>query len=157
MANPPALDPSFPGLYSDVLWNTALLPAYVVDNLGIRRNKVNSTITSINGMRWNVDNPTSFDEMIAGINTIISSEIYGSLNGGYDCRKNTYGNGTTIPIITANNIPARYVIMGGKPNPEATYQADQLNIISPGVPGVINVNFTYLQTDWRIPPLYLPQ
>lgn len=137
----------YPGLYADVLWNTALLPAFIVNTAtGARIDKKAGLAASINGVVWDVPNPTSKLEMIDGINAIITFECYGvRINPGYVCTQNVYDG------VTANNIPSRYIVMGGTATPGDSFKADQLQ-----VNGVGSANADYLQTDWRSPPNYLP-
>lgn len=126
-----ALNPSFPGLYCDPLWNTSIVP-----NPSPAPNNYpkNAVAPSINGALWNLANPTLQSQMITGINSILSGIFYGQADG-FDCRTMCLGS--------------RYVVMGGTNSPAGTYQADQLIVDGAG-------NITFLQTDWRIPPNYLP-
>jgi hypothetical protein len=154
MSNPG--NPTPGQLYADVLWDTSLLPAFVRDDLG---NAVFKQVSgSINGVdigTTSIANPLTQAQMIFRINTVISDVCYGgaayveATNTGFNCLKNQYttnDQGTT----TGQNIPSRYIIMGGRiPTGQGLVinQADLLQVTAVD-------QSTYLQTDWRSPPNY---
>ena len=155
MSNPG--DPSPGQLYADVLWNTDLLPDFVRDDEG---NAVFKQVTgSLQGIPIGTNliaNPLTQAQMIFRINTVISDQCYGgaayveATNTGYNCLKNQYttlDEGTT----TGQNIPSRYIIMGGRvPTGQGLVvnQADLLQVTAVD-------QSTFLQTDWRAPPNYI--
>ena len=132
-------------LYADVLWNTALLPDEIVVG-GVTYEKSApggfTLAASINGqvVFGNVSNPIDAPGMITRINETITYYCYGGEDNVvvFDCLT------TTIPY------PSRFVIMNGTvPRFTQTQQADQLIMTA------FNA-YTYLGTDWRSPPAYLP-
>ena len=139
-------------LYADVLFNTALLPAYVTGDDGTPVAK--AAAASIQFLLLGASaNPTTSQLMRDRINIIISRECYqgttyNATDGkGFDCLQNTYV-GPTGPVV-GQNIPCRYVIMGGKVTVGTIRnQADRLEVTAVG-------QSTFLQTDWRIPPNYI--
>jgi len=138
-------------LYADVLWNTALLPDYVKGDNGLpvaKQVPANTQYLEI------AVNPLDQLSMIARINTVISARCYQdtiyneTTNTGFNCLQNAYV-GPDGPIV-GQNIPSRYVVMGGRiPTGQGLVrnQADQLLVTAVG-------QSTYLQTDWREPPNY---
>jgi hypothetical protein len=139
-------------LYADVLFNTALLPAFVKGDDGNPVAKV--AAASILQLSLGASaNPTTPALMRDRINIIISRECYqdttynAAEGKGFDCLQNAYV-GPSGPIV-GQNIPSRYVIMGGKVTAGTIKnQADQLEVTAVG-------QSTFLQTDWRIPPNYI--
>jgi hypothetical protein len=160
---------SVPGLptpgqvYADVLWDTSLLPAFVADRgvqapkgAGIPGGVVPASIPYIELAA--IDrNPRDEEEFIVIVSNAISEYIYGvsfsaigSVNG-FDITKNTYAATGLLPSPTVgNNIPSRYIVMGGRVSTGqglVNQQADQYQVTAVGQ-GVL------LQTDWRSPPNY---
>lgn len=141
-------------LYADVLWNTALLPPYILNGAGEWKTK--SSVARYDGIPWNNTNPTTGTAMRININSRISNIVYSSETGGYDCTNNVYGDGSaTYPFVTVPNIPSRYVVMGGNndlPVGTQRQQADLLEVTAANAA----TGWTFLQTDWRAPPDYNP-
>ena len=141
-------------LYADVLWDTSLLPPYIKNPAGEWKNK--SSVARYDGIPWDNANPTNGSAMRININTRISLVVYGAASG-YDCTNNVYGEEGNVeyPLVTVNNIPSRYVVMGGNNNlPVGTQrqQADLLEVTAANA----TTGWTFLQTDWRAPPDYNP-
>lgn len=140
-------------LYADVLFNTDLLPAFVKGDSGAPIAKVAAASILVLSIGTNTANPLTADTMRTRINIIISDQCYqgttytAATNTGFDCLQNTY-TGPLGPVV-GQNIPSRYVIMGGKVIAGTVQnQADQLEVTAVG-------QATYLQTDWRVPPNYI--
>jgi hypothetical protein len=127
VVSPP--NPSAPGLYCDPLWNA--IPCF--PNKGpVNNTDKLQTNARYDGITWQGLNPNDQLTMVNGVNSQLSLFMYGTTND-FDC-------------LTMCR-PSRYVIMGGTGTP---YRCDELNVSATGV-------VTYLQTDWRVPPAYLPQ
>jgi hypothetical protein len=128
VVSPP--NPPSPGLYCDPLWNATLtcFPA-TGPVTGTARLQLNSRY---DGITWQGLNPNDEGTMITNINNQISIFMYGTSND-FDCRTMCR--------------PSRYVIMGGL---GGVFRSDELYVAADGTR-------TYTQTDWRIPPNYLPQ
>jgi hypothetical protein len=141
-------------LYADVLWNTALLPPYIQNPAGEWKEK--SSVARYDGISWDNSNPTNGPAMRININQRISSVVYSSPSGGYDCTNNVYGDGSALhPFVTAGNIPSRYVVMGGDNNLTVGTQRQQADLLEVTAANAAT-GWTFLQTDWRAPPDYNP-
>ena len=145
----------FPGtLYADVLWDTSRLPPYIFTGSLEWKEKLN--VASYDGIPWDNANPTNGSTMRININARISAIAYGSSTGGYDCTSDVYGDGSDEhPFVTVNNIPSRYVVMGGNNNLSAGTQRQQADLLEVNAANP-TTGFTFLQTDWRSPPDYNP-
>jgi hypothetical protein len=125
-----------PGLYADCLWKTSLLPATITNTSGTYDKAIPGGASSVNGIPYTFANPVNEQNMVDNINIAISGYAYGGQTSGYDCK-------TAVR-------PCRYVIMTPYGVPTTNPRADQLIINADG-------STTFLQTDWRVPPDYLPQ
>lgn len=133
-----ALNPSTPGLYSDNLFNTTLFPQTTPAPRSGNK-KAQYANTSVNGTSWIYDDPEDAGQFIVNLNAALGSLIYGNA-AAFSCLQDNV------------SYPVRYVVMHNSaapnPNPQAA-AAHQLIVTAPGV-------YTYITTDWRIPPNYNP-
>jgi hypothetical protein len=126
MAGQPA-----PALFSDNLWNTAILPATTTIPGGTKKNDLPA---SFNGANWAFTEPVDDEEdaFIAGVNTTIRNLCYNDIFNRYNC------------LFDSGVYPCRYVVMHSTGTGQ-NMVAHQLIVTSPG-------QSTFETTNWRSPP-----